>query len=266
MLSMVLNAKRHMRAFAGYQIIRFVAMLAIVSLLVMLGSQASDLGYVFLGAELCVLFVLIYYINVRIFKISYVKGFLKYTKTHLWYGIRGMGGGMIIDLNSRVDVLMLGFLLTDVAVGIYSFAAMIAEGLAQFSFVLRRNIDPLMGRHIAKSKTGEIYHLIKKVRRIFVPLIFLLGFISVIAYCIVLTYGVEAGMLNRELEESVPVFIILMFGVCVNAYFRPFSGLFIVAGRPELDTLLLVVILGSNIILNAILIPIYGIIGAAVGD
>ena len=62
---------------------------------------------------------------------------------HLVFGFRGLGAGMFAEFNSRVDVLVIGFFLEDRAVGIYSFAAMLVDGIYHVLAMIRINFNPI---------------------------------------------------------------------------------------------------------------------------
>ncbi len=68
---------------------------------------------------------------------------------------------------------------------------------------------------------------------------------------------------NEIYQESIPVFWILIAGLLVGSVYRPFAGILLQAGRPGLRTLLVVVLLLTNIIGNLLLIPHFGMNGAA---
>ena len=72
----------------------------------------------------------------------------------------------ISELNTRVDVLMIGAFLGDVKAGIYSIAILLAEGLWQFSVVVRNNINPLLTRHL-ENKLSELREFGRRYRHTF---------------------------------------------------------------------------------------------------
>ena len=71
-------------------------------------------------------------------------------RVHLVYGTKSAVSGMLLELNSRVDVLMIGYFLDDARVGIYSFASTLAEGVFQLLVVLQNNYNPLIARSLTQ--------------------------------------------------------------------------------------------------------------------
>ncbi|MEZ4754617.1 MAG: polysaccharide biosynthesis C-terminal domain-containing protein [Bdellovibrionota bacterium] len=78
-------------------------------------------------------------------------------------------------------------------------------------------------------------------------------------YPILLPYVVDGA----EFSESTSVFWILCAGIVVNSGYRSFIGLILQGGRPGLFTIFVASLVVCNIIFNAILIPVYGVNGAA---
>ena len=64
---------------------------------------------------------------------------------------------MLIELNTRVDIIMIGIFMSDEKVGIYSFAALFAEGFYQLLIVLQNIMNPIMARQFSNSKLNEFY-------------------------------------------------------------------------------------------------------------
>ena len=179
--------------------------------------------------------------------------------THWWFGLQSMPGGFAVELNSRVDVLILGMFTSDSIVGVYSFAAFFVEGLLQIPVISRRLIDPVLAR-FASGDDHALRSLLTHGRNIAVLAAVAVGIAAVAAYP---WYATLAG--TRELaRESWPVFAILMAGACIFGIYAAFGGIFSQTGRPTVQTRLNLAILGINIILNFILVPLYGLLGAAV--
>lgn len=73
-------------------------------------------------------------------------------------------------MNIRVDVLMLGYFMSDKVVGIYNFASTVAEAFAQLSNVIRQNVDPIVGKCFAEGNREKIREIARKIRRTFYPM------------------------------------------------------------------------------------------------
>ena len=170
-----------------------------------------------------------------------------------------MLSGILIELNTRVDVLMLGYFRSDASVGIYSFAAMLAEGFSQIPLVIQNNLDPIIGGYFADSEETKITELAKKTKRIMYPVMIVISTASIIAYIIISKYL----FFEEDYLISLIAFSIMMLGVAINAGYRPLSGTIRQGGRPGTHTLFILCLVLGDALLNLFFIPRYGIIGAS---
>lgn len=261
-LLMVLNGLRNMRAFAVFQALRYVLILAGVVSIILLGYPGSHLPLSLTIAEMTLFAALMLYINILLFRIrfSFAPEIRSWFRRHISFGGRGFLSGVLIEMNTRVDVLMLGYFMSDTVVGIYSFASTFAEGFAQLSTVIRQNVDPIVGKFFAEDNKEKIREIAKKVRRAFYPVMAFIG-CALIAVFPILIWLVAS---NGENWQSWGVFAILVSGIVLASGYRPFIGMLMQGGRPGTYTMLIAGSAIGNVILNASLIPVLGIYGAAV--
>ena len=261
-LLMVLNGLRNMRAFAVFQSVRYILILAGVISIMLLGYPGSHLPLSLTIAEVILFVALMLYINIMLFRIrfSLAPEMRNWFRRHISFGSRGFLSGVLIEMNTRVDVLMLGYFMSDTIVGIYSFASTFAEGFAQLSTVIRQNVDPIVGKCFAEDNREKIREIARKVRRTFYPIMAIIGCALVAAFPVLLWLVAS----NGENWQSCGVFAILVCGVVLASGYRPFIGMLMQGGRPGTYTILIAGSVIGNVILNACLIPVLGIYGAAV--
>jgi len=261
-LLMVLNGLRNMRTFAVFQALRYLLILTGVAAIMLLGYPGSHLPLSLTMAEVTLFVALMLYINIMLFRIrfSFAPEMRNWFTRHISFGGRGFLSGVLIEMNTRVDVLMLGYFMSDTIVGIYSFASTFAEGFAQLSTVIRQNVDPIVGKCFAEDNKEKIKEIAKKVRRIFYPIMALIG-CTLVATFPILIWLVAS---NGENWQSWGVFAILVCGIVLASGYRPFIGMLMQGGRPGIYTILIAGSVIGNVILNAVLIPALGIYGAAV--
>ena len=166
-----------------------------------------------------------------------------------------MGGLNMI--NSRADILMLGVISGSEAVGIYSIAA---RGSELISFLMIP-VHAALGPTIAKLYTNEDYERLQRVVTKSTWVVSLLslpiaiGFIF-FGYWFLLIYGTE--FTQGQLALS-----ILSVGNIINILMGPVALLLIMTHHERDATIGLAVSAVLNIILNIILIPQWGLGGAA---
>ena len=258
-LLFVLNGLSHMRAYAMFQALRYIFIIVGVYIVINLSLPGDYFALSLTFAELMLLIVLGGYVFSKVvpFKLSAVSS--KWCWEHICFGVRALMSGVFQIINMRLDVLCLGYFLTDRLVGIYSLGATVAEGISQISNVARRNVDPLLGEYFSKNDISQIEQTSKKIKRIFVPCILIVCITAVLLYPI----GLNMFFEDMGFNQSFGVFVILMVGVVLNALYRPFIGIILQGGRPGMFTLLTWILVLINLIGNLLLIPILGIFGAA---
>ena len=164
---------------------------------------------------------------------------------------------LIGSINARADILMLGMFGFTEKVGIYNIAVRFAQMLI-LPFILSNNIIAPYVAQLFEHKKSELLILIKRVIRI----VFLLGTIGFILYFffgkwILSFFGVE-------FIEGYHVLLLLSCGQLVNLFLGPVG---IILTMSQYENLALKGMVGSaviNIVLNMVLIPIYGMHGAAI--
>lgn len=256
----VLNAMRFMRAFAIFQSFRVILILTWIVVILVADRPSSHLALSLTLTEGCLFLALIVYINVALFVLRLGAGCGKWFAEHVSFGLRGFFGGVLSEANTRVDVIMLGYFSSDALVGVYSFAAIIAEGFSQIPVVIRRNVDPILGIRFAAGEKEEITRFASNLKRVFFPLFALISLLAIGLYPI----GLALAVGGEAFGSSWAVFSILMVGIAINAGYRPFKGILLLGGFPGLQTIFTLSLVVTNIALNALMIPILGMQGAAI--
>jgi O-antigen/teichoic acid export membrane protein len=258
-LMATLNALRHMRSYAVANAARYVLIVAAIPVVAYADLPAERVPICLTAAEL-VLFVGLLAATVSHLRVPSLRAAREWTRTHLAFGSRGVAGGLLVELNTRIDILVLGFFTSDTAVGIYSIASIFAEGMYQLLAILRVNYDPMLARLIAAGKAQELHALIASGKKLAYAAMTVAGVAAIIAYPFVLQWLIGKG----EFAASWPVFAILVAGLMISAGFVPFGGILQQGGHPLAQSLLTATIVGLNLAGNLALVPLYGATGSAI--
>jgi O-antigen/teichoic acid export membrane protein len=257
----VLNGFRRMRSYSMLVSLRYLAILMALLYAAAIGLPGEKISGIFSVAEFLLLFVLLVVIyRLRLLSFTRVNDMRSWVKKHVVFGTKSFMGGVTAELNTRIDVLIIGYFWSDWHVGIYSFAAVIVEGVNQIPYVLKQNIDPVFARLIAERKFDTVREIISYGRRWSFYAMALLGLTLILVFPVVTNFIVK----NQEFRLAWPVFFILMVGAIIQNSTLPFSGILVQAGYPGLQTALIVSAALSNIALNLAMVPVFGINGAAV--
>lgn len=167
-----------------------------------------------------------------------------------------MIGGMAIIV-TRIDVIMIGFYKTDTDVAIYSIAQRIAEFVSFALLAANAVLSPYLARSY---ETGAIDDIQQKIDRTMRPLA-----IATIAISLffVLSGSWILGVFGPVYKTAILALFILIIGQAFNALSGPANLVLSVTGHQRTALLISIVAVTVNIIGNMMLIPLYGINGAA---
>ncbi len=253
----VINAHSHMRAFAVAQAARYLLLLAALGWWVVRGLPGELLAGIISASEIVLTLGLVAYAP-AVLGLPRLAGCGPWLRRHLDFGARSFLSGAVIELNSRVDVILLGFYVDDAAIGVYSLAALFIEGLAQVYVVLRNVINPMITRFVTQNRFDELARLrdrlVKATWLVSIPV----GVVAMVLYPLVLPPLAK----DPAFVASVPVFALLMAGLILSAGYQPFAMALLQSGFPGLQTVYMGLILAANVVGNAVLIPALGIDGA----
>lgn len=255
----VVNGLSRMRAYAVYTSLRYVSIALGLGLAWQLELPAEALPGVWTFSEGLLLLVL----AVELFAtVSFrsTAGWLDRAREHLGYGLRGFAAVLLFELNSRLDVWMLGPRFSDEVVGVYSMAASMAEGASQLAVVLQVNVNPRLAASFAAQRREEAQALVRGMRRWFVPVMALASVLSVLAYPLVIPWITG----QAEFVEGALPFAVLMAGLVVSAPWLPFNQVLLMASKPGWHTFYVALLAAANALGCLLLIPRYGPLGAAI--
>ncbi|MDQ3364501.1 MAG: polysaccharide biosynthesis C-terminal domain-containing protein [Myxococcota bacterium] len=261
----VVNGLRRMRAFALYTSLRY-ALIGVGLVIARIWElDADQLPVIWTFTEGVLLLVMI----VELFATVAVgrgavrrfegEGWAIWARRHLDFGARGVMATLAFEINSKIDVWLLGVALPDAQVGIYSLASALYEGVIQIAVVLQNNLNPVMARQLGLGEHREVEALARRMRRWFVPLMIAACVLGTVAYPLVIPWMIgDATFIDGALS-----FGIMMAGLAVASPWLPLNQLLLMAGQPGWYTIYVLGILVVNVAGNVLLIPGLGLEGAA---
>jgi O-antigen/teichoic acid export membrane protein len=177
-----------------------------------------------------------------------------------FFGIGSLPSGVLAEVNAKVDVVLLGAFVPVSTVGIYSTAALLAEGLFNLLLVFRVMLQPQIGEVLSRKRGGDLVTLFKFWR------------LPMIGLSVITSLGVAGAILwlaplvATQLPpiETTLYFSVLALGITAAAAYLPFSTILLVGGQPVAHGLLYLSIIVANALGNLALVPFLGAIGAAI--
>ncbi len=158
-----------------------------------------------------------------------------------------------------IDILMLGYFASSSDVGIYGIALklglMVVLPLTAFNMIFAPTISNLHGRN-EKETLEKLFKTVTKW-------IFTLSFAVFLA--IVLFAKPILNIFGQDFVAGASALLILSFGRLVDAGVGSAGYIIMMTGRPKINLLNSSLLCVITVIMNLLLIPRYGIIGAAIG-
>lgn len=257
----VVNGLRRMRAFAIYTSLRYVMIGVGLIVAHAAGVGAAQIAVVWTITEGTIFLVLLGELFATV-KLARGTAWRRWARTHLSFGVRGVLATLAADINTKLDIWMLGASgIAKSLVGVYSLAGALNEGATQLSVVLQNNLNPMIAKQLADGKPGEVVALARRTQKWFVPSLASACVLGALAFPVLM----PAVMRDPQLHAAAIPFAILMCGLALASPYLPFLHVLLMANHPAWHTVLVVTVVGVNFLADLVLIPILGLTGAAIG-
>ena len=252
-----LNGLREMRYYAFIMILQASLALAFILALLMIGLGVE-------GAMLGIVFAIIVTASVATVIIKKfvrftVSDYKKSTKILASFGSRMLGANFIAEIYYSIDILMIGYFLTSTEVGYYA----VAISLSRFFWLVPSSMAtvayPAISEYWAKDNHQAINKLIDRSTKYSACILAFAGMLVIFFAKDIVTFLFTPDFLPAVLPLTILIIGTVILGI-IQSMGRVFPGV----GKPGLTLKISAIRTVVAILLNMILIPIYGIIGAAV--
>jgi O-antigen/teichoic acid export membrane protein len=171
------------------------------------------------------------------------------------YGLPSYPGSLAVFFSYRVDAYLIAFLMLDsaTALGYYSLAV----GLAEIVFFFPRAVSTLYFPHVAGAPREESARQVATMSRV------TLLVTSVSALLMAPAAAVMVFLVLPAYIPSLPALFVLLPGVVVFSVTFVANGYLTGIDRVGVTSIVSVISVVTNVIANLILIPLFGIVGAA---
>jgi O-antigen/teichoic acid export membrane protein len=173
----------------------------------------------------------------------------------LRYGLRFYPSSIMGFFSYRIDAYLIAFLLVDAAapLGWYSMAV----GLAEMVFFFPNAVASLFFPQVASSTREDSDRRVAEVSRVTLLVTGLFAVLLVPGATIMIWVVLPAY------EASIPPLLVLLPGVVALSVAKVVGQYVIGIGRPGLNSAISIASLTLNVVFNLVLIPRFGITGAA---
>ena len=208
------------------------------------------------GCSQLIMLITSFYYLYQSYKLSWPQKYsVKYLKQVFIFGLKGHLSNILSFINYRVDMFLIAYYIDDISVGIYSVAVLLVERV----WIVSESVSTVLYARVANIKSNmERNKFTSLAARNTIFISILVGIlISFFANLIIVKF------FGDDFKQSVIPFILMIPGIVIFTMSKVLANDFVGRGKPEINTYIASITAITNIILNFILIPYYGIKGAA---
>jgi O-antigen/teichoic acid export membrane protein len=260
----LLNGRQRFKRFAIVQSLRATVLVILIFTVVLADISIGYIGICFTLAELIVLFSQIDFVASIWRKgraaTQSISDYRHWGTNHFIFGTLSMPHGFLSESFIRIDILVLAFFVDDATIGIYSFAVFFVEGVYQVPVLIRNITNPRLVRLFQNKDKNGFWQQVKKSSG--------LSFLLTIVLCatIVGSISLLGHFVHIENLETLRHLMVIIFaGLIIYSLFIPFDYALLQGGKPAVQSLYMLAVNSLNLTANIILIPTFGLVGAAIG-
>lgn len=225
----------------------------VIIFVLMLTTKASYFWcYLFLIIKEVIYFIIVL-CNLKISLTEIKPNFTNIYK-YIKFGIMPMITVILMEVNYKIDILMLEPHVSVAEIGIYSLGVQLAERLWLIP-------DALKDILLSKLSKGKSELEVAKVTRLS-----LIVMLICILLAVLLGKQVIIFLFGNEYSESYNIMLYILASVMGMVFYKMVYSYNVANGNKLINMLLLGIAAIINVILNILLIPMFGMIGAAVAS
>jgi O-antigen/teichoic acid export membrane protein len=252
-----LNGLRKMNYFALVNIVQNVSVFALSVVLVLL-FEMNVTGAVFGFVLPTIVMGPLALVFIKDFFKVPSKLFNTVLRELSWFGFYVVLVTSMSMVYTQIDTLLIGHFMNEVEVGYYAVAVVLIQGITLLPGAIQRVTTPAIASYYGKNEYENIRKLIKKtMAKTFLITIFFSLLLAIFGKFLI------GFLFTEEFLFAYPPLLILLIGYSVSGTYNSIGGAFTSVGKLKTVFILSIFSVVSNTILNLVLIPKYGIIGAA---
>ncbi|NJE06960.1 flippase [Thermococcus sp. M39] len=219
----------------------------------------ASIFYVYLLAQSLKFFALFFEVyRIKLFELKFSFD-LKLGKELIIFSLPLMFVGILNFLMTWTDTLMLGYYKSSKVVGLYNAASPLARLIPIFLNSAAFLYPPIVSRLYAQGKINEM----KRTYQILTKWIFLLT-LPIFSVMFLFPEATILFIFGEKYVSAAPALQILALGFMFHTFLGLNGLTLVVIGQPKLNMIGDTFAVISNVVLNVLLIPRYGIVGAAI--
>jgi O-antigen/teichoic acid export membrane protein len=253
-----MNAMGRIQVFSILQILRYLSIVIFLILFIVFDFPGSQLMSIFFVSETLLLLIISFRFGAQIWREG--EWSASFAKLQFSFGRRVFLSGFFQDITSKLDIIILGLLMTSADVGRYTIPAFLAEGLVQICMAILIVVTPQISKLDGEKQYTELrqylldhFRLIRKILALVI-----LG-VMVFIPCSIALFDLPFNVV-----ESLGIFLTIGISVMFFAPYYIAQITFNQFGHPKEYSQLLTFYAIGNATLNFALIMLMGIWGSAI--
>ncbi|WP_375327465.1 polysaccharide biosynthesis C-terminal domain-containing protein [Candidatus Tisiphia endosymbiont of Nemotelus uliginosus] len=254
-----LNAQSRLNLFAVANSIRLTLMIIGILLHYYFKWPVSEISSVLIFSESVIfLFLITTHLNYFVVKTSYLEIY-HWSKAHISFGKYALFSGLIIELNTKIDIIILSIFVDQRSIGIYSFAATLGEGFYLLISIFKNLNSSNASNQLLDTSDKKLSQNREDDMKNILIFIYSIGFISILAYQLFAWLATGDKLI---VVKGFWVYVVYATTLILSAKYLLIDNILILANKPHLDNKVRLWSLLSNLLLSIVLVPLYGIYGA----
>lgn len=192
-----------------------------------------------------------------------LRNFMARARELLRFGIQVVSLRIIGEMDSRLDLAVTGYFLSQGEVGVYSVGLMLARGLTIFPNALQKVAMPLMTEHYAKERLPALENFVNRAMQAAAVVLTMAAIVMAVFFSQIVSFlypGQEVFLSGR------PAFNVLLVGFVFRGVGLTVASIFASIGRPDVELKTAPITFGTNLVIAVVLASIgWGMPGIAAG-
>jgi O-antigen/teichoic acid export membrane protein len=247
---------RNQKRFAVQRIVRWIIMITWVAGCALMKTPLQSYLWCFPAAE-----IVVFSMNIaELFPKLNMRPNFSETRKHLNFGMKSYIAELISVLNASVDVILIGYFLTNAETGIYSFILFFVRTLSVFPGILMQNFSPIVSRLWENGDVDSIRERIRSIRTINARVV------SLKLVFLLLAYPIITHFIKQDFQNTTWLFFCAVAGPFLFALIAWSGSMLIMTNKLNENIYRTSSIIALSVLSTVICTSIWGLTGACIAS
>lgn len=212
---------RNQKLFSNIRSVRWLLIIGVIGLIAIYSDDSGLLYWSFIVSEVFI-FIFFLFKFQRLISFGFGKSEVF---NNLVFGLKSFTAEVFSIMNDKLDLIIIGYLISSIEVGVYSFFIFFAKSLYIFPGILQQNINPIIGKHWVEQRMDELKKLLKGIRMANLIVVVIQALSMLVFYKLLTDYYMV------EFQGSLSYLAFSLIGVIPLAFIAWGGGILVMTGR-----------------------------------